>query len=171
MSRTAILFILACIAAVGPGCVTEGPPERKPIRPIPEQPVGLVVDRVVPAIDKLADDTDRNGYYDTIRVAIFLFSSEYAQSIQADGTLECRLIDPETDREIAKWILKPEAMRAAWGMSGVMPGYNFILNMNDVGTDRTEAREAHFTCRFIPASGGPPVASRSRLVVMVGPLR
>lgn len=165
---------IGCVGGVG--CVSEGPPERRSIRPMQEQPAGLVVDRVVPAIDKLADDTDRNGYYDTFRVAVFLFASGYAQSIEGDGLLECRLTDPATQKEFAKWTFGPVEMKAAWGMSGVMPGYNFLLNMNQgvvagsTSTDRIQSREALFSCVFRPAAG-EPVPSLSRLVVMVGPLR
>jgi hypothetical protein len=154
------------VAGFGPA----GPPARRPPRGVPEQPEGLVVDRVVPAIDKLANDTDRNGYYDTFRVAIFLFASGYSQSIEGDGTLECRLTEPETGKELARWVLSPDAMREAWGMSGVMPGYNLLLNMNDVATDRVRTREALFSCLFRPTSG-QPVEAQSRLIVMVGPLR
>jgi hypothetical protein len=164
------MLVLGSTALVGEGCVTEGPPERRPIRVMKEQPEGLVVDRVVPAIDKLADDTDRNGYYDTFRVAVFLFASGYAQSIQGEGSLECVISDPATGKELAKWTLGPAEMEAAWGMSGVMPGYNFLLNLNDGGTDRSDSREALFSCAFRPTSG-PPVPALSRLVVMVGPLR
>lgn len=155
---------------MGAGCVTDGRPERPAVRPLQPQPAGLIVDRVVPAIDKLADDTDRNGYYDTFRVAVFLFAAGYAQSIQAEGSLECRLTDPATGKEIAKWVMGPAALRDAWGMSGVMPGYNFLLNMNQVGTDKVQVKEALFACTFTPTNGGP-VGSLSRLVVMVGPLR
>ena len=166
MLRTAIPSLLICAS----GCVTEGPPERRTVRPMQEQPEGVVVDRVVPAIDKLADDTDRNGYYDTFRVAIFLFGSGYTQSIQAQGSFECRLIDQPSGKEIVKWTLGEAALKDAWGMSGVMPGYNFLLNMNDVGSDRVAYKEALFSCVFRPLSG-PPIESRSRLVVMIGPLR
>lgn len=138
---------------------------------MPQQPAGLVVDRVVPAIDKLADDTDRNGYYDTFRVAVFLFASGYSQSMQGVGTLECRLTDPETGKEMAKWTFDAEAMQSAWGLSGVMPGYNLLLNLNTVGTDKVGVSEALFSCQFRPSGGGAPVTSLSRLVVMVGPLR
>lgn len=157
------------MAAVA-GCVTDGPPARTPPRPIQPQPAGLVVDRVVPAIDKLADDTDRNGYYDTFRVAIFFFASGYAQSIESEGSLTCTLSEPNTGKVLASWTMDPPAMKEAWGMSGVMPGYSLLLNMNQVGSDRTEDREALFSCSFTP-TGGRPVTSLSRLVVMVGPLR
>ena len=160
---------MACVG-VGGGCVTEGPPPRRAPREVPEQPAGLVVDRVVPASDKLANDTDRNGYYDTFRVAIFLFASGYSQSIQGEGTMECRLTEPETGKELARWALSPQEMREAWGMSGVMPGYSLLLNMNDVATDRVKTREALFSCVFRPVQGAP-VEAQSRLIVMVGPLR
>ena len=162
-----VLSILSLLGA----CVSEGPPPRRSPREVREQPAGLVVDRVVPAIDKLADDTDRNGYYDTFRVAVFLFASGYAQSIQGDGTLECRLTDPESGKEMAKWTFSREAMQGAWGLSGVMPGYNLLLNMNQVGSDKVGVSEALFSCQFRPTGGGAPVTSLSRLVVMVGPLR
>ncbi len=164
--RAAIVSILLCAT----GCVTEGPPERRSVRPVQEQPEGVVVDRVVPAIDKLADDTDRNGYYDTFRIAVFLFGSGYAQSVQAQGSLECCLTDQTSGKEIVKWTLDEAAMKAAWGMSGVMPGYNFLLNMNEVGSDRVDYREALLSCVFRPVAGSP-IESRSRLVVMIGPLR
>lgn len=165
------MALLGALASTG--CVTEGPPERRPIRGVQEQPEGLKVDRVVPAIDKLADDTDRNGYYDTFRAAVFFFAAGYAQSVQAEGTLECTLADPVTSKVLAKWTMDPAKMKAAWGMSGVMPGYSFLLSMNqsEIGaTDKIEANEALFSCTFKPAQG-EPVRSLSRLVVMVGPLR
>jgi hypothetical protein len=167
--RTLRVVSVALLAAVC-GCVTEGPPERAQPRPLQPQPPGLVVDRVVPAIDKLADDTDRNGYYDTFRVAIFMFASGYAQSIASEGSLVCTLTQQETGKVLAKWTLDPAQMKEAWGLSGVMPGYSLLLNMNQVGTDRLEDREALFSCTFTP-TGGKPVTSLSRLVVMVGPLR
>lgn len=152
------------------GCVTEGPPPRRPPREMPAQPEGLVIDRVVPAIDKLADDTDRNGYYDTFRVAVFMFAAGYSQSIQGEGVLDCVLTNPETGKELARWSFSPAAMRQAWGLSGVMPGYNLLLNMNQVATDKVDIGEALFSCVFTPTSG-KPVNALSRLVVMVGPLR
>lgn len=151
-------------------CVADGPPPRPQPREVPAQPGGLRVDRVVPALDKLADDSDRNGYYDTIRVAVFLFSNSYTQSIEAEGTLTFRLTNPVDDSELARWVYTPEQVRQAWGRSGIMPGYNFLLNLNDVGSDHLTVDEALFSCTFKPVNG-PPVETMSRLVVLVGALR
>lgn len=173
MTYARLAASILMMASLG-GCVSEGPPPRPAPRDVPQQPAGLVVERVVPAIDKLADDTDRNGFYDTFRVAIFLFSGAYGQSIEAPGTLECTLVDPLTNTTLAAWRFGPDQLRQAFGMSGVMPGYNLLLNMNQStvgGTDKVKVNEALFTCTFTQEGHTNPVPALSKLVVMVGRLR
>src|SRR5262249_43506691 len=87
MRCRALSAVLSGVSVLAAGCVAEGPAQKQAPRPVQTQPEGLTVERIVPTMDRVVDDTDRNGYYDTLRIAVFLFSGSprYKQSIHAEG--------------------------------------------------------------------------------------
>lgn len=159
----------ACIGLAVTGCVTEGPPAKlPPATAIPSQPDGLKVNRVVITVAQVLEDRDRNGYYDTIPVTVYLFDTpRYAYSIQAPGVFEFLVTDPESGKLLAKWSIPWETASKLQTLVWTGTCFPFQLDLREVGTDHLDASEALVACTFTP-TGGPAVECGSRLTVHVG---
>lgn len=140
------LSIMVGAAALLAGCVSDEPHKRLAPQPANVQPSRLGVWATLP------EDTDANGYLDTVDVTVYVSSDAYAAPIAVPGSFEFKLIG-KSGKELAKWDI-PEA-RAAQAMRrmAVGPAYLFRLSMLEVGSDRVEAQPVNLAAEFRPKSG------------------
>lgn len=157
-------------AAVVGGCVADGPQPPPAPRPVPAQPSGVRVDRLLTAASQVPEDTDRNGYYDQINVTVYLFDNAYPDApIQVPGTFAFRLTDAK-GKKIAEWAMDEAKTQEARRRFMVGPGYLFTLNLLDVGTDKLPAGEGQLNASFTP-TGGTPIQPRGGTTILIGPSR
>ncbi len=151
------------------GCVTEGgPPPRQKPRVIPE-PSGLRADKIVLSATAFPEDVDDNGFADTFRVSVFLFPPEnqHPLPIHAKGRFEFLLADQE-GREIAYWDLGGDRVERAKVDLLTGPGYMFLLDINEVSSDRVGVTRGSLRCAFHPEVG-PPIEVRGPASIRIGP--
>lgn len=162
-------FVCAVMCLATAGCVTEGPPPRvPPATSIPPQPDGLIVNRVVITVAQVLEDRDRNGYYDTIPITVYLFDTpRYAYSIQQPGVFDFSVTDADSGQPLVKWSIPWEVASKAQVLVWAGTCFPFQLDLREVGTDHLDASEALVACMFTP-TGGKPVECGSRLTVHVG---
>lgn len=142
---TAVL--LAAATFLASGC--NSTPRRGPKH---AQPDGVRPTQLLPSV-KFAEDTDGNGYYDTIDVVLYAFSAQYPDaSIYVPGTFSFRLIARD-GRVIRQWPFGPESAAAAVRRGPVGPGYEFRLSLLEGAGDRVEEPSAELTATFTPTGG------------------
>src|SRR5262245_44655715 len=109
------------------GCVSDEPQKKLGPQPANVQPSRLGVWATLP------EDTDANGYLDTVDVTVYVSSDSYAAPIAVPGSFEFKLIG-KSGKELAKWDI-PEAKAAqAMRRMAVGPAYLFRLSVLDVGS-------------------------------------
>lgn len=175
MRRTRLSLFVRGIAALAPAllgaCVTEGPPTARNPPPVPApsadiQPVAIDV-----SASRFAQDSDKNGYADSITLSVFLFNIEkYPASLTAHGQFVFELSD-ESGKRICDWAMSEAQIQAAKRELLAGPGYVFRITMRDCGTDELPRTDAQLNCMYIPAAGGPPLRSANPVRVSVGQIR
>lgn len=155
--------LLAAAAAMIAGAVLAGgcqsQPKRGPKRP---QPPAIQATQLLPSV-KFFEDTDGNGFLDTVEVTLYVFSEQYPDaSVFIPGGFEFKLTGRE-GRVLREWKLNEEQARAAVRRGPVGPGYIFRLSLLDGGTDKLDEASAELFASFVPA-GSPPVKSVSTTV-------
>jgi hypothetical protein len=163
-----VLVPAALVLLLG-ACVADGPPIHRPPRPLPPQPAGMTADRVVFTVEQPPDDADRDGYFDTYRVRVFLFDNDWLVAIEVSGTYSFRMTTAQGE-PIAEWTSAPEDGERIAGSFDPGPGRRFRLNIRDVTDDRKPYGEGLLSCSFTP-TGGERVDSLSQVTVLVGPTR
>lgn len=150
---------LACLALAG--CVSAEPRDRAPPKqPQWARPTTMLVSTSFP------EDSDGNGYFDTMGVTVYLFDDQFAVApIQVPGTFSFTLTGPD-GQDLATWTLPPDRAAAAVRAMPPGPGYVIRLSLLEGGTDRTTARNAELYAVFSPAEGEPVRAKA--LTVTVG---
>ncbi len=168
MHRTLASLALATAFALS-GCVTTKDTTKPKPRPLPPPPAGVQPDQLVVFVGSLPEDTDANGFYDTISITLYAFSSRFTTPLLLDGVLDVELTDgagrPIRTWRIAKDQLGLTARREAPGI-----GYFLSVSLLDEGTDRYEAGEGRLSCVFTPV-GGTPVRPRAVQTVSIGQIR
>jgi hypothetical protein len=141
-------LILIAWAALLVGCVSDEPQKKLGPQPANVQPSRLGVWATLP------EDTDSNGYLDTVDVTVYVSSDAYAAPIAVPGSFEFKLIG-KSGKDLAKWDI-PEAKAAqAMRRMGVGPGYIFRLSVLEAGNDRVEAQAVNLAAEFRPKTGEP----------------
>lgn len=121
------------------------------------------------SVGQFPDDTDRNGYYDTILVTVYLFSSAHALPVELPGGFSFRLTGPD-DKPLADWSFNQQQTAAARRGFLPGPGYLFRLSLLDDGTDTLNATEGSLRCRFEPVAG-EPIEPKAGTTIVVGRTR
>lgn len=165
-TRTIVVAAVASVVLACAGCVSEGPPRRPKPRDIPQQPSGLNVDRLVVAASNFPQDTNGNGFYDTIIVTVYLYSDRYMLPIVAEGEMEFRLVGRE-GAEIASWRLDAGTFAQRVRRFNPGPGYQLRLSLLDSGTDQLPVSEGELWWRFVE-TGRTPISGRGS-TVLLGP--
>ena len=153
-----------------PGCQTErvvtsdGRPMPEKPRRAPSVPLGATPNRMTLQVVPSPDDTDGNGYPDTMQVMSSLFSHPHPMAMDADGAFvftlyrqgEAHLPDAIP---IGEWRFEGEEVgdaraTAMWGTC-----YRFRLSLRTVGSDRMPPLRADLRGRFEPSAGGSEIRS------------
>ena len=161
------LALLLAVATCLGGCVTESirttdglPSPARPGRAPRPVPTGLEPDRMTLVHPARAEDSDGNGYLDTIEVTAALFASSADAFIEAPGTFVFSL-HPLGDRAgqatepLASWRFEPEAAAARRARKLYGPVYIFRLDLGAAGGDRRPSMMVDLRGRFEPASADP----------------
>lgn len=151
------------------GCVADGPRSAPPPHQAPAQPSGLQADKLVATATQIPDDSDRNGYYDTTLVTVYLYGSGFDLPIHVPGAFTFRLTDAR-GKQVALWVFDEARTDAARCRTMVGPGYQFRLDLLDVGTDKFPASEGQLHTSFAPREGAT-VQPRGGTTVLIGPTR
>jgi hypothetical protein len=155
MNRAPLIATILLAASLA-ACVEEPRGHKIAAQPKDIQPTRLGVWATLP------EDTDGNGYLDTVDVTVYLSSDSYAAPIAVPGEFEFHLVG-KGGKEFAKWIIPEEkAIKCARRMPAG-PAYFFRLSMLEVGTDQVDAHDASLTAEFRPKSGNPVRAPKTAL--------
>lgn len=156
------------------GCVIDGPPFSGAHAggAAAPQPDGLRADSVVLTVSQFPEDTDADGYADTILATTHLFSHDprYPLPITPPGGMRFFLLDA-MGKTLAEWRFEPGKTARHRHPSGVGVGYVFQLDLARAGAERVEPTDATLRCEFIPESGVRAVQSRGGVTVALGPVR
>src|SRR5690606_26939944 len=168
------LCILHCALCITlPGCVVEGPPVRdaRAGAEPPRQPEDLVAGSAVLTVSQFPEDSDADGYADTILATVHLFSHNprYPLPITPPGAMRFFLVD-EGGRMVAEWAFSAQDTARRRHPSGVGVGYVFNLDLEAAGAERIPPTDATLRCEFVPESGAA-VQSRGGVTVALGPVR
>lgn len=181
LTRSCVRGVMSCVMACVLGaCQTERvttsdgwqmPPEP---RAAPATPANARADRMAFLVGSKPDDTDNNGYPDTIRASVALFNSEHPTALRQDGAFvfllyeQGRTASPNA-QPIAQWRMEGDALRSTYAMAQYGPCYQFSLSLLETPTgDRLRADRADVVCRFEPADGSAPVVSTGVRTVQIG---
>ena len=171
---------VVCFLLLSTACQTESvttsdgwqmPPEP---RETPVPPDGLKADRMAFMVGSKADDTNNNGYPDTIRASVALFSAEHPTALREDGAftfllyLQGQTAAPGSE-PLAQWRVEGEALRETLATAQYGPCYQFVLSLLQTPAgDRLPTERADMICRFEPAGGGEPVVSTGVRSLQIG---
>lgn len=173
MPRRAVV-ILGLLATLT-GCVEES------VRRAPAHVGAAPAEIPVTALELFAgsafDDTDGNGWRDTLTVVAYLFSpgSDYPLSLRRDGAFTFRIVSAE-QRPMAEWVFDRAATAAALRQDlPPGPGYVFTLDLRPQQREGVPLREVWVKASFAPAaaeSTSPAMVERqSAGAVLVGEVR
>ena len=155
-----------------PACISDGPPPRaqRPRTP-PRQPSNLTAESVVLTVSQFPDDTDADGFADSVQARVHLFSADprYPLPVAPDGSFRFFILGPD-GRAMAQWTFDPAQAAAHRQVSGVGVGYAFVLDLAAAGAEHVQRQDGTLRCEFIPESGAP-VSSRGGVTVALGPVR
>jgi hypothetical protein len=145
---------------------------REPPPPPVTPPANLVANRLVFTVAAAADDTDRNGYVDSLLAAAYLFSQPYPIPLSIRGAFEIRLTDPR-GTPLRTWQIDAEKTAAAMRVREAGPYYEFRLSLlDDPAGDKLKGNVGQVLCTFIPADPqSPPVRSSGGATVQIGRLK
>ncbi|MDI1290913.1 MAG: hypothetical protein PSX37_13310, partial [bacterium] len=147
-------------------CVTERKGNQPQAGP---QPQTVVVGKVWIAATP-PQDTDVNGYFDTVDLTIYLFGHNYPASLIIPGEFKFDLVSKSApnDKPFATWSVSKEAAAASTGSSAVGPFYSIRLSLLDRGGDNFPDQTADIVAVFTPTAGAPV---REVVTVRIGKLR
>lgn len=160
-------FLFSCLLVCSSGCVNAD--ERPTPQPTPEQPSGVIPDRLSLSAS-WPEDTDANGYADTTTVVVYVFDTRYsAAPIAVPGTMTIRLIDG-TGATVREWNYTTSETEKAVRRFAAGPGYQLLPSLLDHGTDRVDLQEVDVMAIFTPTAG-TPVRSRGAATLRIGKAR
>jgi hypothetical protein len=148
-----------------------------PLPPAPNQapqaPQDTRADRMVFSVGSKPDDTNNNGYPDTIRASVALFSSQHPTALRNDGAFVFTLCPQGTIGEadikpIASWRIEKDSPHRALTRTLAGPAYLFNLSLLDAGGDRLPLDRADIICRFEPTDGSAPVNCDGVRTIQIG---
>lgn len=179
LNRGALTLACSLVVAMS-SCQTESvttsdgwqmPPQP---RETPVPPASLRADRMAFMVGSKPDDTDNNGYPDSIRASVALFSSDHPTALQENGAFMFQLYEQGrtadgSSKPIAEWRIEGDALKSSLAMAQYGPCYQFVLSLLTTPKgDRLHSNRADMICRFEPADGSPPVTSSGVRTLQIG---
>ncbi len=145
--KPAIVFTVPALLLAG--CVSTDP-QRKPIQVPPQTtaPTKVGVFATAPR------DSNANGYVDSFDVVVYVTSDKFALPLAVPGAFEFRLIGKDK-KELVRWNMDEIQTQAALRRMNAGPGYEFLLNVLEVGTDEFEPQAVELFAEFRPREGKP----------------
>ncbi len=106
------------------------------------------------------EDTNSNGYLDSLPVTIMLFAgtAENPDPVQSRGKILFYIADPD-GKVIRSWDINRDLQKAALRIYQGLPSYQFTLSLLETGGDRLNVSNVQFWVDYQPDSG-LPVASK-----------
>jgi len=166
-ARGSVVPVLLLASA---GCVADGPPRTAPPRPPTAQPAGLTPDTLVLSVSQFPEDTDRNGYFDTAPVTVYLFDEPYQAPIAAAGAFTFTFVT-HAGAPVATWTFDAQKTAEARRQFMPGPGYVFRLSLLEQGTDQLPPTQVLLRASFRPAGDGPVAQTRAATTVHLGRAR
>jgi hypothetical protein len=119
------------------------------------------------------DDSNNNGFPDTILATVQLFASPHPTALRQEGTFIFTLFEQgranETEvKPIKTWRIEPDSSDRRFAATLAGPSYRFELSLLDMGDDRLPLTAADMICRFEPLDGSPPVHSAGVRTIQIG---
>ncbi len=152
-SAAALLMGVGLGAGLG-GCVVE----EKHKSNLPEkQPEWVRPARLLVAM-QLPEDTDANGYMDTVPMIVYLFDDRYPLAISSAGTFSFKL-KTTAGHEIGVWTIDAKQAAASVRKMKPGPGYQFRLDVRQFGPDKRDSGTVDLTAEFKPEVGNPVTGS------------
>src|SRR5262245_49388722 len=138
-----ISVLCAAVVLWSVGCTTErvttsdGWPLPPPPRQAPKPPAGAKADRMVFTVGMRPDDSNNNGFPDTILATVQLFSSGHPTALLQEGTFVFSLHPPgrvgDPDAEPMKsWRVEQGSRALAMVLTLAGPSYRFELSLLDM---------------------------------------
>jgi hypothetical protein len=145
--RAAALASAAALLAAA-GCVEM---ERGNTKMPEKQPEWVKPERLLVAI-QLPEDTDANGYLDTLPLTVYLFDERYPLAVSVPGAFTFKL-KTTAGQEIGTWQIEADDARAAVRKMRPGPGYQFRLDTRKFGADKRDSATVDMTAEFTPTEG------------------
>ncbi|MHC5029034.1 MAG: hypothetical protein ACYTGR_19970 [Planctomycetota bacterium] len=169
LTRSAALL---CLLLAAGGCETERVAFSEGSRPMPPEPrrapatpADAPANEMAFLVGQKPQDTNGNGYPDTIQATVILFASPHPTSVMREGDFHFDLYargasaDPKA-RPIAQWHYDREAAMGLVAAAQYGPRYQFRLSLQEARrSDVLPLTRADLLCRFEAADGGAPVRS------------
>lgn len=162
--RTLLLLGVSLIIAL-PACKPV-PVEDKPNAMPEKQPEWVQPSRILVA-SQLPEDSDLDGYIDTIPVTLYLFDERYPFAISKPGSFVFRVSIPG-GKQLAEWTMDEGTTQSAMRKLRPGPGYLFKLNLIEGGGEVRQATPAELTVFFRPSDGGPELKSQGATAFRLG---
>lgn len=152
---------------------SDGRPLPPTPRPVQAPPPGLKADRMVFMVGSKPDDTNGNGYPDSIKASVALFSTRHPTSIREDGAFVFTMYPPgqinvPQVKPLGEWRITGQALAQTMDMAQYGPFYRIQLSLLEVGDDRLPLERADLVCRFEPADGSTPISSDGVRTIQIG---
>jgi hypothetical protein len=173
------LFLCASVTV---GCQTQRvttsdgwplPPEP---RQAPVPPSSARADRMVFTVGSKPDDTNNNGFPDTIRASVALFSTQHPTALRQEGMFVFALypqgkVGMPDAQPIATWRIDPKSRQVILTNTLAGPSYLFNLSLLEaagVTGDRLPLDRADLICSFEASDGSPTVKSEGVRTIQIG---
>jgi hypothetical protein len=121
------------------------------------------------------DDTNNNGYPDTIRASVSLFSTRHPTALHQEGSFVFGLYPQGTvggleSKPIASWRIEKDSPNRAITRTLAGPAFLFNLSLLEAGPagDRLPLDRADMVCRFEPLDGSVPVNCDGVRTIQIG---
>lgn len=171
-----VIALIACACQTQRVTTSDGWPLPPPPREAPKPPGDAKANRMVFSVGSKPDDTNNNGFPDTIRASVALFSTLHPTALRQEGTFIFTLYPQGTVGEteiqpIATWRIERDSQHRALTRTLAGPAYLFNLNLIDatgVGGDRLPLDRADMICRFEPLDGSAPVECDGVRTIQIG---
>ena len=171
---TAVGALALCLCACQTERITtsDGWPLPPAPRSAPPTPALTKADRMVFMVCSKPDDTNNNGFPDSISATVALFSSRFPTSLRQPGSFVFEIYSQGesggSDSKPARtWRVPGDNVRS-YATAQYGPYYRFELSLLENGGDRMPLDRADLICRFEPADQSAPVQSAGVRTIQIG---
>ena len=172
---TCLCWVLLSACRTERVTTSDGWPLPPPPREAPTPPQDTKAERMVFSVGSKPDDTNNNGYPDTIRASVSLFSTRHPTALHQEGSFVFGLYPQGTvggleSKPIASWRIEKDSPNRAITRTLAGPAFLFNLSLLEAGPggDRLPLDRADMVCRFEPLDGSVPVNCDGVRTIQIG---